>query len=153
MGCGSECSFLYDDLQTVGCDGRLGNSVQIVKTLDTCGICGGDGTSCATSVFQWQQLDGDCHPACGTNRECGQQSVIFTTVQRTPPRARSLREHGEWRDGGRGTVRESNTTALDQCQVRRSHLSGRVSCAALNGGYQLHLIAAPLFTSRKRALP
>lgn len=49
-------------LQHVGCDLRIGSR----KTVDACGVCGGDGSSCATPLYHWDTVPSSlCSEACG----------------------------------------------------------------------------------------
>ncbi|XP_034240301.1 protein madd-4-like [Thrips palmi] len=48
--------------QHVGCDLRIGSR----KTVDACGVCGGDGSSCATPLYHWDTVPSSlCSEACG----------------------------------------------------------------------------------------
>lgn len=49
-------------LQRVGCDLRIGST----KQVDLCGVCGGDGTSCAQPLYLWQEGPFSlCSVTCG----------------------------------------------------------------------------------------
>ena len=62
-------------LQPVGCDLQLGSDLKI----DLCGVCGGDGSSCSDSIYQWQygggiggRLLSPCSASCdGGKWPCG----------------------------------------------------------------------------------
>ncbi|XP_049830977.1 protein madd-4-like isoform X2 [Schistocerca gregaria] len=52
--------------QRVGCDLRIGSS----KRVDTCGVCGGDGSSCAKPLFHWEHASASlCSAPCGGGRK------------------------------------------------------------------------------------
>lgn len=48
--------------QRVGCDLKIGSS----KKVDTCGVCGGDGSSCPQPLYQWAPAPMSlCSVTCG----------------------------------------------------------------------------------------
>lgn len=48
--------------QPVGCDLQLGST----KKVDACGVCGGDGASCAKPSFYWEETAvSECSATCG----------------------------------------------------------------------------------------
>ena len=51
-----ECAILFNDVCPIGCNGRIGDEALL---LDRCGICGGDGSSCASD-----DDDGNCDATC-----------------------------------------------------------------------------------------
>ncbi|KAF4520754.1 hypothetical protein B566_EDAN007383, partial [Ephemera danica] len=49
-------------LVRVGCDLRIGS----MKRVDECGVCGGDGSSCARPMFHWEETATSlCSATCG----------------------------------------------------------------------------------------
>lgn len=49
-------------LQPVGCDLEIGS----LKTVDSCGVCGGDGKTCALPLYQWNEnTNTTCSVKCG----------------------------------------------------------------------------------------
>lgn len=61
--------FCYHIFQALGCDGVVGSGA----TVDGCGVCGGDGSSCGlyTHKFEWRTSDqwSACDKTCGYERE------------------------------------------------------------------------------------
>lgn len=56
------CPTLIILLQRVGCDLRIGST----KKVDSCGVCGGDGTSCAQPLYHWTVAPMSlCSVTCG----------------------------------------------------------------------------------------
>nr|CAD7424514.1 unnamed protein product [Timema monikensis] len=48
--------------QRVGCDLRIGS----LKKVDECGVCGGDGSSCAQPLYHWEEAPSSlCSITCG----------------------------------------------------------------------------------------
>ncbi|XP_021917210.1 ADAMTS-like protein 1 [Zootermopsis nevadensis] len=48
--------------QRVGCDLKIGSA----KKVDACGVCGGDGLSCARPLYHWEDADMSlCSTTCG----------------------------------------------------------------------------------------
>ena len=57
--CGNTQNLL---LQRVGCDLRIGS----MKKVDACGVCGGDGMSCAQPLYHWEDVTiSHCSATCG----------------------------------------------------------------------------------------
>lgn len=52
----SECTTIFDKVCPIGCNGRIGAEALL---LDQCGICGGDGSTCASD-----DDDGSCGATC-----------------------------------------------------------------------------------------
>ncbi|XP_068083512.1 protein madd-4 [Anabrus simplex] len=51
--------------QRVGCDLRIGS----YKKVDSCGVCGGDGSSCAQPLYHWEETPLSlCSATCGGGR-------------------------------------------------------------------------------------
>ena len=66
-------------LQPVGCDLQLGSDLKI----DLCGVCGGDGSSCSDSIYQWQYgggIGGRLLSPCSASCDGGKWTVF--NVQR-----------------------------------------------------------------------
>lgn len=48
--------------QRVGCDLKIGS----MKKVDGCGVCGGDGLSCAQPLYHWEEAAMSlCSVTCG----------------------------------------------------------------------------------------
>jgi len=57
--------------QRVGCDLKIGST----QHVDECGVCGGNGSSCARPMYKWQDAETSlCSATCGgglcPNLEC-----------------------------------------------------------------------------------
>jgi len=49
-------------IQRVGCDLRIGST----KKIDSCGVCGGDGTTCSEPLYHWHIAPmSACSLTCG----------------------------------------------------------------------------------------
>ena len=58
------CSVTVDVFvfQRVGCDLKIGS----MKKVDSCGVCGGDGQSCAQPLYHWEEAAMSlCSVTCG----------------------------------------------------------------------------------------
>ncbi|KAL3094865.1 hypothetical protein niasHS_006160 [Heterodera schachtii] len=60
-----EAVCLHGKCRSVGCDGIVGSSAR----EDQCGVCAGDGSSCADELFQWRDTGhfSPCDKSCGPN--------------------------------------------------------------------------------------
>ncbi|KAL3097571.1 hypothetical protein niasHT_023371 [Heterodera trifolii] len=60
-----EAVCLHGKCRSVGCDGIVGSSAR----ADQCGVCAGDGSSCADELFQWRDTGhfSPCDKTCGPN--------------------------------------------------------------------------------------
>ncbi|XP_075149277.1 ADAMTS-like protein 1 isoform X2 [Haematobia irritans] len=48
--------------ESIGCDLKIGST----KTIDICGVCGGNGSSCSPSLYQWELVPMSlCSVSCG----------------------------------------------------------------------------------------
>lgn len=48
--------------QRVGCDLKIGST----QHVDECGVCGGNGSSCARPMYKWQDAESSaCSTTCG----------------------------------------------------------------------------------------
>lgn len=55
-------NFIFLDSQRVGCDLRIGST----KKIDSCGVCGGDGSTCTQPLYHWEIAGMSvCSVTCG----------------------------------------------------------------------------------------
>jgi len=47
--------------QRVGCNLEIGSKASV----DDCGVCGGDGTSCSKDLYHWGKIGTGCSVSCG----------------------------------------------------------------------------------------
>lgn len=47
--------------QRVGCNLEIGSKASV----DECGVCGGDGTSCSKDLHHWGKIGTGCSVSCG----------------------------------------------------------------------------------------
>ncbi|KAE9524834.1 hypothetical protein AGLY_014884 [Aphis glycines] len=47
--------------QRVGCNLEIGSKASV----DECGVCGGDGTSCSKDLYHWGKIGTGCSVSCG----------------------------------------------------------------------------------------
>lgn len=73
----------------VGCDDIVGSSARI----DQCGVCAGNGTSCAKTLFRWREAHkkfSSCDKTCGpnSNLQLHSQSSFITYYKSQLPNLR-----------------------------------------------------------------
>ncbi|KAK7604935.1 hypothetical protein V9T40_006121 [Parthenolecanium corni] len=62
----------------VGCDLEIGS----LKTVDSCGVCGGDGKTCALPLYQWNEnTNTTCSVKCGGGYKVSQPICQNTVVE------------------------------------------------------------------------
>lgn len=53
---------IFYEFQRVGCDLKIGST----KKIDSCGVCGGDGSTCSEPLYQWEMAQMSlCSVTCG----------------------------------------------------------------------------------------
>lgn len=48
-------------VQRVGCNLEIGSKASV----DECGVCGGDGSSCSKDLYHWSKTGSGCSVSCG----------------------------------------------------------------------------------------